>query len=446
MKTSIFSFRIFIISLVIVSLWGLGFFLFTMKNPWNDIQQDGANSAMPSAETIDDYLNNPENNKDPDFMVAKNALENGDIKNAPILWEKIVKKQEDIQKLTSDDILKPKIVPRILLAQSYLQYGNYYHKEKEYADKAIQIISKDGDDDYGAHGMYFVGYAYEITKQYDKALEWYEKGLKVSSNTDRLKSVFKNQIGHVYHLQWNLDKAYEFYMQAYELNKTNTNILMNLGRSLVRMKKIPEALVYFEQALLYTKEKLLKAEIDYDIASLYMFMTGDRESNLKKSLEYAKRSVQDSPRYPLWYVGEARVYIMKWENLETAESLLKKSLALYPNLSVAYEWLGLLEQWKWVYSASITHFLKSLELIDKDIILMDNERVSNAARVHYFLAVSLALWKNKAMAVKELNEMLVRKDGMSLSLLLNEIKKPDYWYFKELKGYPDFEKIAALSK
>lgn len=88
-------------------------------------------------------------------------------------------------------------------------------------------------------------------------------------------------------------------MQAYELNKTNTNILMNLGRSLVRMKKIPEALVYFEQALLYTKEKLLKAEIDYDIASLYMFMTGDRESNLKKSLEYAKRSVQDSPRYPL---------------------------------------------------------------------------------------------------------------------------------------------------
>lgn len=96
---------------------------------------------------------------------------------------------------------KPKSKAKIILAQSYLQYGNYYYKERESTDKAIKLLTEDGDDDYGAYGMYFVGYAYEITKQYEKALEWYEKGLKVSSNTNELKSAFKNQIGHVYDLK-----------------------------------------------------------------------------------------------------------------------------------------------------------------------------------------------------------------------------------------------------
>jgi hypothetical protein len=44
-----------------------------------------------------------------------------------------------------------------------------------------------------------------------------------------------------------------------------------------------------------------------------------------------------------------------------------------------------------MYSKSIEYFLQSIETIPKDAILMENERNSNLARVHYLLAVSLSL-------------------------------------------------------
>lgn len=76
--------------------------------------------------------------------------------------------------------------------------------------------------------MYFVGYAYEITRQYDKALEWYNKGLKVSSNTDKLNAIFDNQIGHVYDLMGDPKKAFDYYTEAYKLDNTNLHSAGNL--------------------------------------------------------------------------------------------------------------------------------------------------------------------------------------------------------------------------
>ncbi len=78
----------------------------------------------------------------------------------------------------------------------------------------MQTITENSEDDYGAQGMYFVGYAYEITKRYEDALTWYEKGLKVSSNTDKLNAIFKNQIGHVYDLMGDKEKANGYYILA----------------------------------------------------------------------------------------------------------------------------------------------------------------------------------------------------------------------------------------
>lgn len=136
-------------------------------------------------------------------MAARTATEQGDIEKSVPLWEKVVKKDEEAGKFAtgSGTAHRPQINSKILLAQSYLQYGNYYYKEREFADKAIAILSGSVEDDYGAYGMYFVGYAYEITKRYDDALTWYRKGLKVSTNTEKLKAIFTNQIGHVYDLK-----------------------------------------------------------------------------------------------------------------------------------------------------------------------------------------------------------------------------------------------------
>ncbi len=88
-----------------------------------------------------------------------------------------------------------------MLAGAYLSYGNYYYAEQENADKAIKILMENGGEAQGSYGIYSLGYAYEITKKYEDALNWYERGLILSSNTPEINATFKNQIGHVYDLQ-----------------------------------------------------------------------------------------------------------------------------------------------------------------------------------------------------------------------------------------------------
>lgn len=163
-------------------------------------------------------------------------------------------------------------------------------------------------------------------------------------------------------------------------------------------------------------------------------------------MDYADKAINLNKNSPLWYLAKARIYILKWEKLEESEKILQKSIDIYNNFSTSYEWLWLLEQWKWNYTKSIEYFLKSIDIIPKDIILMEYEKRNNLARVNYLLSVSLSLWKNKEMSMKHLNNMLIFKDDISLSMFILEIKKDDYWVFNNLKWYKDFEKLVSILK
>ena len=147
--------------------------------------------------------------KDHDDILGKDMIpviqdyHQGNYDGAIAKQEALVKAQEQTGSTTQASAVQKalQIGNRLFLASLYLEKADNDNEAKTYAPKAIQTVSALAEEDYGAYGMYFVGYAYEITKEYDKALLWYGKGLKISSNTDKLRAIFKNQIGHVYDLQ-----------------------------------------------------------------------------------------------------------------------------------------------------------------------------------------------------------------------------------------------------
>lgn len=384
--------------------------------------------------------------------------------------EKLILLQEAIK--NDDFIAAQKVIPSILddikndknvdkdviqalqyhYISSMLNEGTYFYKEEKKAKQAIEyidtVILKDPDFVDPFYSNYYLGYAQEIVKNYPSALEYYNKALGFAGNVEKnkkLKWVILNQIGHVHDLNWDLEQAYKFYQESYTVFNQNPENILNLWRYFVRKNDLKNAKIYFEKALTFTQAKLLKSEIHYNLSSMYLYDNGN-EKKLDISLSNAQKAIEFNPKSPLGYLWKARVHILQWTQLDEAEKLLKQALILHPNFSTAYEWLGIMEQWKWMYSKSIEYFLKSLEVIPNDIILMNHEKNSNIARVNYLLSISLALWKNKEMAIHHLQQMLVFKDDVSLSMFMSEIKKENYWVFQELKWMKDFEEIVSLLK
>lgn len=334
-----------------------------------------------------------------------------------------------------------------------LNEWNYTYNEAKKSNQAIDYLNKlvlhNPDFVDPVYNNYYLWYAHEITRKYEEALKYYNEALRYAPDIPKnkiIRSLLLNQIGHVYHLKWDIDTAYNFYLQAYNIDNTNQNAIINIARVLVRKNDLENAKKYFETALQQVTDKFILSELHYNLSSLYFFSQLQDFEKMEKSSEYAKKSIEYNQKSPLWYLWVARVYITQWKNLDEAEKLLKKSIKIYPNFSPAYEWLWILEQWKGMYSKSIEYFLKWIEVIPNDIILMWNERNSNLARLHYLLSVSLALWKNQEYSLKHLHEMLSLQDVYSVMLFTNEIKKENYWVFKNLEWNQEFEMMISFFK
>lgn len=447
----------------------LSVFLFSCnKDTPQEVQTESQNKSI-SQETQTTIVQNSEN------IDSSSQKLYGEMRELETLFptiekEKLTLLQAAIQE--DDFIAAQKIIPSILedikkdknidknviqalqyhYISSMLNEGTYLYKEDEKSKQAIEyidtVILKDPDFVDPFYSNYYLWYAQEIVKNYKLALEYYNKALDFAWNLEKnkkLKAVILNQVGHVHDLSGDLDTAYKFYQQSYEVYNQNPENILNLWRYYVRKNDLKNAKIYFEKALGFTQVKLLKSEIYYNLSSLYLYDM-ENQKRLEISLSNAEKSIELNPKSPLWYLWKSRVYILKWEKLEEAEALLKKAISLHPNFSTAYEWLGLLQQGKWIYSKSIEYFLTSIEMIPNDIILMNHERKSNTARVNYLLSVSLALWKNKEMALHHLQQMLIIKDDISLSMFISEIKKENYWVFHELKWTKEFEEIVSVFK
>jgi len=383
---------------------------------------------------ISDYTKNLSNSSE-DKKQAFNYSETWD-------YLKSIEKWEKINEVISDDDLE-KNANWLILVYSYLNYWNYYYKETEYSKKALDFLDTLTLSKNNSYVLYYRWYAHEIIKDYEKAMGYYELALKWSELDNRLLAIIYNQIWHIYSLKWEINIAYENFLKAYEYDNTNVWISMNIWRSLVRFKKLENALIHFNYALENTNNNFIKSEILYNMSSIMLY--SKEENKINKSLKLANQSIDINPDYPFWYLAVWKVLYFAWKvNFEKAKEALNKSIELNKNNYAAYETLGLIDFDSKNYKAAIMKFTKWLSVMDNDISLMKNEINSNTARLKYFLVISYSqLWENNK-AINLLDEVILLWDKLTLILLSNEIKKENNWFLSTLKWEEKFETILEF--
>jgi len=371
-----------------------------------------------------------ENNKGEKVEVRKNIKVS--FENPQNDLEKQVNKDE--KELSDDYYTKLKLV------QSYLNYWNSYFTEDTFANKALDILNKMEED---SKVDFFKWYAYEIQTKYKKALEEYNNVLAYENLDEKEKINSINQIGHVFDLQWFLEKANEQYVKAEELDPKFIKTMLNRWRYEARVWNNTEAEQYFNKILEETNDSFLKSEMYYNLSVINQ----SKKDWLDKAIIYAKRWIQANKDYPNNYLSLWVSYISKgWDFLDKAPEQLNKAIKLYPNSSTAYKNLGIYYYIKDDFNKAIESFKKQVEVSEKDILLMANDKRENKVSWQYDLAKAYALNSDVENTIKYLKIVLDWKNKVTYSWFLMENTNPN-WPFRKIsneKFYKDGVKEIIL--
>lgn len=287
---------------------------------------------------------------------------------------------------------------KLKLLSAYLNYWNYFYKEEESSKNAIEILNT-MEDDYSK--FYYYWYAKEIIKDYTGALDNYNKWLQIKDLTDERKSLFLNQVWHVYDLKGEFDKVFSYYDEAYKLDPNNASALANLWRYYSRVWEYQKWYEFLNKSLGLTVNLPQKSEICFWLSSLELELNW-LKPDIEKSIDYARKSIEYYPEYAMWYVALARWLYMKNDKryYKEIEESLNKSIELNPNGYYAYELYAFHEYDKKDYDKSLEMFKKADWAIDNDMILMDNVRESEKMTVNFKYYILFEIKKNKANKVK----------------------------------------------
>lgn len=322
-----------------------------------------------------------------------------------------------------------------LLIYSYLQEWVYLYKEEEYSSKVIELLS---EEEQNFQNLYFLGFANEIIKNYEKALKYYNKWLELENLLNTEQALLLNQIGHVYDLKWDLEKAYSFYYKAYELDNVNYNSAFNIARYLTRKWDYELAKQYFEYWL-NNDNNVLKSEIYYSLSSIELELNW-LKPNIDKSIEYAKLSIKYNPSYPMGYLWLARWYYMLNDEkyYKDIEENLSKSIKLNPNWYEAYYYYALYIFDLWKIQDSTNLLLKSLEVINNDMILMDNERNTISINIKNLILTLILI--NKIEISDNVEKIMdwIKKIPNWEIFINKQLSRWKYWVFSDIQWIDNY--------
>ena len=168
----------------------------------------------------------------------------------------------------------------------------------KYGQQELSLAEKQQWEKGMAMGCNALGVCYMGKPDYDKALEYYFKALKInqaSGNSNGISNNFKN-IALVYMKQINYPKALEYYGKALKVNEQMGNkenigmIELNIGNIYTYRSDYPKALEYYFKALNVREELGNKndiANIETDIGLVY-----NSQNNYPKALEYDLKALK----------------------------------------------------------------------------------------------------------------------------------------------------------
>ena len=306
------------------------------------------------------------NIKKDDNLKLYNSFNNGDL-------DKVIKTLNAKKNKQINDL--------IILGWSYLQDGSLNFKEKEAAKKGIDIANQILKlDPKNVEAYHMIGYANEITMNYDEAIKNYQKALEIQKNNADIVA----QMGHAYDLKGDFKKAKELYQKAYSIDNNNLFANLSLGRVAYRENRYQDAIPKLKMVIEKEPNNRRVAEAAGMLAQTYIY--SEKNHNLKEAEKYTDLAIQKDPKFANAYLSKAQVINLKmWESeddnldydklFQDIEKEINKAIELNPTLTDAYWFKAKIfipisnEREK-----AVEAYQKALEVVDKDNILMDNQK------------------------------------------------------------------------
>ena len=142
------------------------------------------------------------------------------------------------------------------MGNAYLRLGEY-QKAIEYYEKGLEISTAIGDQSGIANKTGSLGNAYLRLGEYQKAIEYYEKGLEISTAISDQSGIANNtgNLGNVYLSLGEYQKAIEYYEKGLEISTAIgdqsgiANKTSNLGNAYLSLGEYQKAIEYYKKGL-----------------------------------------------------------------------------------------------------------------------------------------------------------------------------------------------------
>lgn len=228
----------------------------------------------------------------------------------------------------------------------------------------------------------------ETEGSYQKAMDWYKKGMSLAHSTDHsteIEIMLYAGIGEVYLSQGKYDKAVEQLSDAqnlYHQNQLENNQLLSRiytarGETHLRLGEYETALIYFELALETNQQNLPHPHPDLSKTQNNLALVYYYQGDYQRALEYMRNATNVLASFHGQYhrlvaVGYNNIGIVYSEigKLQQAVEYLKKSIRIrenilrsdHPDIAIGYQNLGAIYSDMEEYDQAIEQYQKAKEL------------------------------------------------------------------------------------
>lgn len=295
--------------------------------------------------------------------------------------------------LKAVELDKSNVNALILLATSYAQKGSVEFKEKEYGQKAIDVIAEVLKKDPNNSEAYRVqGYAYEIMSLWPQATESYNKAIQINPQNAH---AYANR-GHLYDLLGIFDKARSDYEAAIKIDENEEHALFNLARIEARTGNTERAKELINKALEQSTNSGRKAEMYQVLANIELAAENYNEARL-----YISKSIELNDKLPVAYVTRGEITrselaekVFKNEPIPNFEEKIgsiagdaAKATSIYPNQTGAIVLVGRMSVLLGEYEQAEKLFEKALTMINTDITLGISEKIIAQTEIQNYIKI-----------------------------------------------------------
>jgi tetratricopeptide (TPR) repeat protein len=251
----------------------------------------------------------------------------------------------------------------------YYQMRNYDFAV-EYLEKALKINPNDPDAQYN------IGLSFKEKGQLDKAIACYQKALQLNPNFANAQY----NLGMVLQEKGDIDEAIPCYQKALQLNPNLSGVYYNLGIISQEKEQIDEAIIYYQKAL----------QLNPNLSDAHnnLGLSLQEKGQLDEALAYYQKALQITPHDSKAYYNMGNTFIEKG-HIDEAIACYQKALQLNPSYADAYTNLGNALQEKGKLDEAIACYQNALQ-VDP-----------NFANAHWNMSLALLLSVNFKQGWKE---------------------------------------------